>query len=158
MVVVRGTLEEYKEQLRPLFQRHWDEVGLAGADNTLKLNVNEDYYALLERNRQYLGIALKTDEGEVVGYLSMMIYRHYHHQDTTFATTDCFMIDRPYRGINGFKSILKMFELAEKILTQEFGVQYLQLGFSANNPLDVLAKRMGYVPSDIMYMKKLEVK
>lgn len=158
MQVFRGTLKDYRDELFPLFQRHWDEVGLAGSGKELRLNVNEEWYRRLEDNHQFLGIGLKTDEGKLVGYLSIFVYMHYHHSDTVFATTDCFMIDKEYRTISAFRSILKMFELAEKILKLEFGVKYMQFGFSANNPLKILAERMGYVPSDIMYLKELKDK
>lgn len=157
MQVFRGTLKEYREELFPLFKKHWEEVGLAGSGKELELNVNEEWYTRLENNHQFLGIGLKNDEGKLVGYISFFVYMHYHHSDTAFATTDCFMIEKEYRNTSAYRSILKMFELAEKILRLEFGVKYMQFGFSKNNPLDFLAKRMGYEPSDVMYLKKLEL-
>lgn len=155
MQIVRGTLAEYAEELRPMFKRHWDEIGMAGSHG-LELNVNEEHYAFLEKHKMYLAIALKTDEGKLIGYLSIFIYGHPHHQNTNFAAVDCFMIDKGYRNLNGFKSIIKMFKMAEEILINEFGVSYFQFAFSVNNPLNSLAQRLGFVESDVLMVKKLE--
>ncbi len=155
MIIERGTVDQYMEELKPLQEEHWEEIGLAGSDG-LKLDIDYDYYRLLEKQRHYLGLVLKTDEGTLVGYLSIIIYKNYHHKEVLFASTDCFLVKKEYRGSSAFSSIVKMFKMAEKMLKVEFNVDYLQFGFSANNPLEVLAKRLGYVPSDIMYLKKLE--
>ena len=141
MQIVRGTLSEYAEELRPMFARHFEEVGMAGSRG-LELDVNEHHYEAVEKSGNYLALALKTDEGKLVGYLSIFVYGHPHHQNTNFACVDCFLIEKGYRHLSGFKSIIKMFKMAEEILMKEFNTYYFQFAFSTNNPLDSLAKRM----------------
>lgn len=157
MIIERGTLKQYAEELRPMFQEHWDEIGMAGSHD-LKLDICEEHYERVEQSGRYLAIALKTDEGKLIGYLSIFVYGHPHHQNTNFAVVDCFMIKKGYRNLNGFKSILKMFKLAEELLVKEFNVEYFQFCYSVNNPLKVLADRMGFVESDVMGLKKLNRK
>lgn len=156
MKVFRGTLEEYREELIPLFKKHWEEIGMVGSEG-LSLNINEDYYKALNACGQYLAIGLRNDDDKLIGYLSLMVYNHPHHEGTNFALTDCFIVDKDYRGLSVFKSIIKMFKLAEKILIQEFNVTHMQFVCSVGKDLTPLAKRMGYIPSDIMFIKKLEV-
>jgi len=153
--IERGTLEQYKEALRPMFKEHWDEIGMVGSQD-LELDVNEEHYKFLDKNKMYLALALKTEEDKLIGYLSIFVHSHIHHQNVNFATVDCFLIKREYRNLNGFVSIIKMFKQAEKILKDEFSVKYFHFACSVNNPLEGLAKRLGFVPSDMLYLKKLE--
>ncbi len=154
-IVERGTWHDNYEELRPMFFEHWNEVGMANESN-LRLDINEAGYAALEVANMFLGIALKESKSmKIVGYLSILIFKHLHHRSTTFAGTDCFIVHKDYRGVGVFKGILKMFKLAEKILIEEYGVTYLQFFSNSNKPVVALAKRMGYTESDVVLIKKL---
>lgn len=146
--------KEYGDEIKAMFHRHWDEVGMKGAPD-LALDINEAYYHALEQTDTHLTYVLKTDEGKLAGYLSIFLYGHPHHSNINFAAVDCFIVDKPYRNTSGFKTIIKMFRLAEKELKEKFNCQYFQFAFSCNNPLASLAKRLGFVESDVLYVKGL---
>lgn len=156
MQIVRDTFKDNYKNLQSLFEKHWEEIGMVGSNGKLELNLNVNYYLDLEAKGQLLCMGLKNDEGRYVGYLDYIIYDHYHHTGSAFAYTDAFIIDKEYRTLNGFKTVLKMFKDAEKILKEEFNVGHIQMVFSVGNDLSRLAQRLGYRDSDILMVKALE--
>jgi hypothetical protein len=139
-----------------MFQRHWDELGMLGSNN-LSLNIDEAYYTQLEATNRLVGIGCKNDDtNEMLGYLIFAIYAHPHHKGTLFAQTDCFIIDKQFRKKSTLRVILEMFELGEKILKEEYGVKYIQLVSNTANDLSRLAHRMGYICSDVTFLKEVE--
>lgn len=141
--------------IRDLFQEHWQEIGLGPASGQ-DLNIYDDFFKTLERHRYYLSILIEYEPtNEVVGYLSVFVSPHQHLKDTMIASTDSFFISKKHRGFRATKAMIDAFVWAEELLTQEFQAQYFQLVDNVRFPQDKLAKHLGFIPANTMYMKRL---
>lgn len=151
--VFRGTFSNHISEIKDLIHMHWQEAGEQGAEE-MELDLDEEVYKYMEDQNLHLGIGLKKDNN-LIGYLSIFIYRHHQHKKDLFAQTDGFFVHPKYRGIRTFKAICQAFTLAESILRDEFKVKYFYLGTNAKNELKFLADTLDFVPSTIMYLKRL---
>ena len=149
-----GKLSEYKDQIFELMEKHWSETGLPNAKE-LRLDLDLDVYLDLENRDQHLGIGI-FDGSTLIGYSSFMIYNHHQHKTVKFAQTDGFFVDPSRRGFKTFKAVCKMFNTAETILKEKYGVEYLYLGTNAQNDLKFLAECLKFTPASVMYIKRLK--
>lgn len=152
LIIERTTYKEVFPKVQHLILQHWAEIGMPGSEN-LKFDPDHEVYFELQNRNQHFVMVLKDDE-EIVGYISMITFGHYHHKGSHFATVDCFWFHPDYRKKNIFH-VIKMFKQTEYLLKNEFGVQYIQFNYSVNNDLSVLAKRLGYQPSNVTMLKRL---
>jgi hypothetical protein len=150
MSIVRGYYKDFKHILKEHIQGNYDECDVIG----IPLNVDEELYAQLENKGMVLGYALH-DKNKFIGFVSIFIYDHPHHKDVKFAHTDCFYILPKYRSLKNISLFKKCFKHIESILYTEYDVKCLSFVSSARKDLTILAKRMGYVPVDIICSKKL---
>src|SRR5574338_548499 len=131
-------------ELHNLLEEHWNEVGLGPASDK-KLEINERYFEILERNQGYLPILILHEAtNEVAGYLSVFVSSHQHLQSVIVASTDCFFIRKKFRGISATKALLKAFKMAEEITKTEFRAEYFQFIYNTKVPQDKLAKYLDF--------------
>ena len=151
--IKRAKYSEYKTQVDELIKNHWQEVGMPGVDN-LALDIDNALYETMEAANNHLGMLI-LDKDKIIGYLSVFIYNHHQHKNTKFAQTDGFFLDPAYRGVKSFRTICNLFNAVETILINEYKVEYFCLGTSAENDLKFFANCMKFVPSSVVYVKRL---
>tara|TARA_R100001086_G_scaffold147202_1_gene77917 strand:+ start:185 stop:724 length:540 start_codon:yes stop_codon:yes gene_type:complete len=143
------------EELYPILQEHWDELGMASGPKELlvdkfmyqQANKQEDHVVLIARR------IVRGKPREIIGYVSAFIAQHQHHIHTRFAQVDCLFIRKQFRrGLLGYKFIR---DIEAAIKTHDHCVTYLQLFTNSNLDLSPIMGRLGYVPSDIVYTKEI---
>lgn len=141
--------EEIVDELSSITKEHWNEVGHSGVDAPFELDI--DVYKSYSKLNAYKLFAVKDDD-KIVGYLGCFIHNLTHNASAVAATTDALFLLPAYR--KGSLAV-KLIKYTEKYLA-DLGVDYIQLGTNTNYDLSSLCNRLGYVPSSIVYTKKIK--
>lgn len=114
------------------------------------LNVDWDFYKLAEDAGMMFCFISRSDQ--IDGYINCTIQPHHHHKDKVYCTIDAVYV-RPSarRGLLGVK-LLKRAEEHAKSLSGEGVVMVLG---SQKVDISPIAKRLGYVKSEVIYRKVL---
>ena len=88
---IRGCLLE----LKPLLDRHWEEIALN--KDIIKLDVNYEFYLALERKNTFRLYTVRKS-GKIVGYVDFFLAKQPHYQTKTFAQSDIFWLDPAVRS------------------------------------------------------------
>jgi len=140
------TPKQLKEEIQPLFDKHWAEIAMF--PDKIKLDVNwEKYYELQEIG--VLRAFTARCDGKLIGYSVFFVLPHIHYQKDVFAMNDILYIDPDYRkGRNGVGLIL----YSEKKLKEE-GVSVIKIDTKFSNKVGELCSLMGYTKAEVSYMK-----
>lgn len=142
------SLTTIKEDVRPLLEKHWEEIALN--KDTIKLNPDWDAYANLE-DAGVLKIFTARFDGVLIGYFIVFVKAHIHYKDHLFAYNDVLFLAKQYRkGYTGAKLI----KFAEKCLKED-GVSVCVVNTKRHKPFDVLLKWLGYKHIENIYSKVL---
>ena len=141
-----------EEEMRWLYQLHWEEVALN--KEAIKLNLWYESYNQLAKNGE-LHIVTVRDDNRIVGYHWSIIKPHLHYSQSITAFTDVYFLHPEYRkGFNG----INLFKFAEKTL-KECGVQRIvtasKVNRENNKKLDksIIFKKLGFIKAETVYTK-----
>ncbi len=154
MQIVKDTFVNNREELLPIFKLHFEESGLKLLKD-MDIDVNLDFYEHMEKQGGLICVAAK-EENKIKGYLSVFVSSHPHYMHKIFATIDCFYMYKECRSVSSLRHTVKMFNLVEKILKEEYNASIIQFNCNNTKNTHILAERLGYVATDVVYMKVLE--
>lgn len=140
------SLVDCLEEMKPLFENHWDEIALH--KDKIKLNPDYDKYLLMDKLGM-LHVMTARDDGKIVGYFISFIQPHMHYKDTVFAMNDILFIHPDYRkGSIGFK----LFKKAEESL-KGIGVDVVLIHAKVKNDFKPLMDKLGFNRAEYSYSK-----
>ncbi len=140
--------EEYEEEIKPLLEKHWEEVAVN--KDKIKLNPAYDSYRRLDDVGALHSVVVR-DGSTLIGYYISFIQPHLHYRDHKFALNDILYLDPAYRKT---EAAVKMFEKAEEDLKAR-GVSVMGLHVKVTNRFDTLCDHLGFKKTEIMYSKFL---
>jgi len=140
------TLGECLDEMKPLLEKHWEEIALH--KDKIELNPDYDKYQEME-DAGTLHIVTARIGGRLVGYFISFIMLHPHYKDHSFAVNDILFVDMSYRrttvGVG-------MFKYAENKL-KEMGVSVIMVSMKTHAPFDQLCESLGYDNVERNYSK-----
>lgn len=150
---------ECVEEMRPLWDIHWQEVALN--QENIKLNVWESAFENAAKLGQ-LHVVVARFDGEIVGYHVSLIRPHLHYQGSLTAYTDAFYLHPDHRkGFNG----LNLFKAVEKTL-KDRGVERIiamtKVKFDSSKKINtkkstpdksIMFERLGFTFAEKIYTK-----
>ena len=139
-------LAECLEEMKPLLEKHWEEIAL----HRDKIELNPDYnkYYEIEATGS-LHIVTARKGGKLVGYFISFVYPHVHYKDHYFAINDILFVSPSCRNSNVGKD---MFKYAESELGKE-GVSVIMIAMKTHAPFDPLCEALGYKNVERVYSK-----
>ncbi len=91
--------------IRPLLEKHWDEVALN--KENIKLDPDYEKYKLIEKSGK-LRIFTARINSKLVGYIVLFVGPHIHYKTKIWALSDIFWISPEIRGISIGSGLFKM--------------------------------------------------
>ena len=137
----------YKD-LIPLFEAHWNEVGLKKFCN---FDLDIEFYKQIES--QLISLVLKKDN-EIIGYLQSAVHRHNHSKGLLCNTVDCFYIKPEFRGLKTLKWVYELIRTNEWIAFMR-GCKISQLSIPNLQKFYNLADNAGYEDYTATQIKRL---
>ena len=140
------TLDECLTEMKPLLEKHWEEIALH--KDKIELSPDYDKYYQIEDNG-CLHIVTARKGGLLIGYFISFVNHHPHYQEHSFAVNDILFVDPAYRksSVGGL-----MFKYAEDRL-QEMGVSVVMIAMKTHSPFDELCLALGYNSVERVYSK-----
>ena len=139
-------LATVENDIRPLIQRHWEDIALN--KDKIKLNPDWDAYHTLEQAGALKAFTARED-GKLVGYFVVIIQYNLHYKDHLFASNDIIFLHPDYRkGRTG----IKLIQFAEKCLKED-GVSVLSINTKVHKPFDKLMQFLGFNLVERIYSK-----
>ena len=141
------------DELLPLFQQHWKELG--PFKDRMPLSPNLPVYTFLETSRQLVTFTAR-DKGRLVGYLIAKTGPGLHYSTTNQAITDIPYVVPAYRG-RGI--VVRLFKAAEEeFIRLKIGPWFAST--KVNSPLTASMTRLlhhvGMVPCDLQFSKWID--
>lgn len=134
------------DDMRPLFEAHWEEVAL----NKDKVALNPDYDKYREiANLGMIRIFTAREDGELVGYFVVTIAPHLHYKDHKYALNDVIYLTPDLRAMGIGKGLISF---AESVL-QEAGISVLIINMKVQHPFDPLLEKLGFTSTERVYSK-----
>lgn len=100
-------LSNILEELKPLLERHWQEV----ARNKDLVPLNPEYSAYLSMGRKkYLRVYTARLGEKLIGYAIYFVRPHGHYKDHLWALSDIFWLDPESRGHGAGKGLFQFVE------------------------------------------------
>lgn len=141
------------EELLPLFQSHWRELG--PYKDRMPLSPNLPVYQFLESIDQLVCFTARHDRS-LVGYLIAKTGPGLHYSQTNQAITDIPYVLPEFRG-RGI--VVRLFGAAEaEFRRRSIGPWFasLKVGSTLAPSMDRLLRHVGMVPSDLQFSKWLD--
>jgi len=139
-------LATVKKDIRPLLERHWNDIAVN--KDKIKLNPDWDAYHSLEQDGK-LKIFTAREQGELVGYFVVIVHRNLHYKDHLFASNDVIFLHPDHRkGRTG----IKLVQFSEKCLKED-GVSVLAINTKVHKPFDKLMQFLGFSLVERIYSK-----
>lgn len=139
-------LSNVLSEMKPLLQKHWEEVALH--KDVIKLNPDYDEYQELE-DAGVVRIATARDGEALIGYFITMSQPHLHYKDHIYAVNDILYLSEEYRGAD---TAVGLFQFAEKDL-KDLGVDVLIISMKTAKPFDALCEALGHTNVERTYSK-----
>lgn len=137
---------DIKDEMAPLTQDHWKEVGLDQKEIPLDLDI--DLYDTLEANG-ILHITTAREDHKLIGYFVMCIRTHPHYRTTLCAFLDSYFIDRNARG--PWVGV-ELFEAMEQAM-RKLGVKKMIAGMKNHKDVSLIFQRLGWSPIETTFAK-----
>jgi ribosomal protein S18 acetylase RimI-like enzyme len=137
-----------RELPKPLLKAHYEEV--ASFKSTLKLDPDwREYDRMLKKDEMVL---IRAKDGiQTVGYMIVVVKPHLHYKQVKVATDDLHYLHPAYRNLGAGKAML---QIAEKIAIER-GAVFVTLRSKAAHNHGYIFEGMGYVLTDLLYVKEL---
>ena len=140
------TYHEVIEEMKPLFDQHWEEIAIH--QDKIKLNPDYSRYEELDSTGM-LHIVTARDEGKLVGYFISFLEYHLHYKDHIFASNDiCFLLPEYRHAEAG----IGLFQYAERNL-KDIGVSVIMIHMKTHAPFDTLCEVLEYENVERTYSK-----
>lgn len=140
-------VEQFKDAIdeaRPLLRRHWEEIAKNKA--LLKLDPDMETYDRIGEN--LLLITARRD-GHLVGYFLWFLIKHPHYKHVSVAEEDLhFLLPEYRRGLAGYMLMKAACQAAF-----ESGAKLLVAREKIGHEHPAIMKRLGFVPTDIVYTR-----
>lgn len=137
------------EEMKPLFQKHWEEISFY---KDIPLDPDFSTYLKMEDAGVLRVFTAREDDGTLVGYQVYFIKHNLHYKSSLQALQDIIFIDPSKRGMFGAKFIF----WAEEQL-KSYGVQLVCQHLKVATPKTIeLFKRLGYSEIDLIMGKRLD--
>ena len=139
-------LGDILKEIHQLHVEHWAET----EKHRHGFSLNGDYGSLLARERagNLIQFTIRTDSGDLIGNLRMVIATSTHTQ-TRYACEDTLFIRPAHRG--GVK-VMALMRFAEQALLA-LGIREVRASSKLVTRADVLMRRMGYEPVALEFVK-----
>lgn len=143
----------YKE-LTLMFKENWDMVGHKGGFDVFSLDIPKFIY-LEEKGLLAASVAVK--DGNIIGYGNFLIDSISHNSNKISAYVDAIFVSNKYRNsVAGVGH--KLIKFSEKELNKRFGVGTIQFGVNCNYDISKFLEKIGYIKTEIIYIKNIEGK
>lgn len=141
-------LDTVYEEIQDLLKQHWEEIAVL--KDTVKLNPSYDAYRKLEDSGKLYILTVRED-GRLVGYYVSIVTKNPHYMDEVWAINDIMYLHPDYRkALTGYTMIRKAEEDLKKM-----GATVSTVHVKVAHPCDSLMNRLGYLPNEINYIRKL---
>jgi len=148
MIIQHECLPSFKEDIKPLLEKHWEEVALH--QGAIKLNPDWKEYARLDAEGSLIAFTARID-GRLVGYCVLIANRSIHYKDHVFAVNDVVFVLPEYRNTAvGYKLIKAAEEHCKNA-----GVALLTINTKVHIPFDSLMESMEFDLIERIYSKLL---
>jgi hypothetical protein len=149
VVFSRENIAGVFREIQVLIEQHYEEVAQFKA--VQKLDPDWDAYERLEKTGKLWVMTARVD-GNLVGYIVMIVGMHLHYKSLITATEDISFLLPAYRkGLTGYK----LFSKTAKAMAA-LGVQMCVFRTKALKDHSKLFERLGFEPHDVVYAKILE--
>lgn len=135
-----------REEFSGLVKEHWEESALH--KDKIFLDPNLELYLELESKGQSKLFTVR-DEGKLVGYFLVLVFKHLHYQGNTYAQNDVVFVTKEYR--KGFTGI-KLIKFAEECLKED-GVDVFNINVKKHKDFGPVLERLGFKPVETVYGK-----
>jgi hypothetical protein len=137
---------EVLPELHPLHEQHYQETDKHRAG----LALNPDYDSLIERERNggLIQFTARTEAGELVANMRVIIGRSSHTQ-TLFCEEDTFYVVPAHRG--GFMAV-RLWQFVENAV-RSIGVREIRFNSRLANRADQMARYLKYTPVAMQFVK-----
>lgn len=139
-------IKDVLKEIKPLLDKHWEEV--AWYKDDIKLNPNYDQYIQMQENNGLLLVTVRH-EGKLVGYNINFLHRHPHYKDHIYAVNDIIFLAPAYRHGKIAKELL---DTTEEMLKQ-IGVSVVTLHMKPEHTFKSLAEACGFKQQEYVYSK-----
>lgn len=140
-------IEQFKDAIdeaRPLLQLHWEEI----AKNKGLLKLDPDM-AMYERINENVLLITARSDGKLIGYFVWFLLMHPHYRQVSVAEEDLhFLLPEHRRGMTGYNLVKAACQAAI-----ERGAKLLVSREKIGHEHPALMKRLGFVPTDIVYTR-----
>ncbi|SRR5258708_3509634 len=140
-------LADVLEEMKPLIQRHYDEIAHY---KDIVLDPDYDQYLKVAAAGIIRLYCARTQDGILVGYAVFFIKYNFHYKTSLQALQDIIFVDKERRGL-GFMFI----KYCDKKLTEE-GVQLVYHHVKSKHNFGPALERIGYELVDLIYAKRLD--
>ena len=141
-------LPSFKEDIKPLLEKHWEEVALH--QGAIKLNPDWKEYARRDADGSLVAFTAR-DEGKLIGYCVLLIGQSIHYKDHKFASNDVVFVLPEYRATATGYQLIKCAE----DYCKESGVSVITINTKVHVPFDKLLLGMGFELIERIYSKLL---
>jgi len=141
-------LDSVKDEALVLMQEHFQEAH--PAREVYGMDIDWGAYSQLEQIGM-LKIFTSRVNDVLVGHLWVLISPNLHSRGNSTAQDDMLFVTKKFRGKAGVMGLIKF---AEGCLKED-GLKTFYLAATTDNPIDPLAKRMGYDKIETKFQKVL---
>jgi len=139
------------EEMKPLFENHWEEVALY--TDVIDLCPDYDKYKQLEEMGMVKIVTARKEE-ELVGYVVLFVQPHLHYLQDIWCSMDIIYL-APYLRKTGIGAELVK---ASEEVAKGCGASVLQFSTKVKQPFDTLMKWTGFDLVERVYSKCLKEK
>jgi GNAT superfamily N-acetyltransferase len=145
---------EVAPDIKPLFKRHWDELGRDR--DRVPLDFWWEHAAALDTSG-ILRIMTVRLEGELIGYMLTLVSPHLHYKSTLHANVDAYWLAPEHRKGWAGVAMIRAHEKAMRAL----GVKRLFIGENLTfknkrgKQMRGLLRALGYAATDVHFRKML---
>ncbi len=139
---------EIVEELKPLFPRHWREIGVD--HEAIPMDMDYEAYGRAH-DTEHLKIITARDRSKLVGYCMAFSSTHLHYKSTLFGLGDLYWLAPEYRsGPAG----VRMFLAFEK-LHKSLGARKLTSISKLHSDVSPMFLELGWKPQETTFTKVL---
>lgn len=136
------------KELPPLFEQHWREIAVN--QENVPLCPHWDRYFDLDLAGVLRVLTVRSGDA-LVGYHFVFVFPHLHYFSTMWGESDLFWLAPAFRsGWTGYK----LLRIVRDTL-KENGVKVHRINSKVHFDLGPILERLGYKPSDVMYLQHL---
>jgi GNAT superfamily N-acetyltransferase len=141
------SFEDIYEEIKSMCFSHAEET--EDYSDFMPLDPNFDLYFSMSEAGTLSFCTARDEKGKLVGYFSMIIDYHPHHKSILCCTNNLLYVSKEYRNSGVAK---EMMLLCEEYL-KEKKVQLFIFSAKSSNPLQSLAKDLGFDSCEVSYSK-----